>query len=277
MSYFEYKSQKKTIMKTTVLKPIFYLLSVVIAFTIHSCSENDEITRSSNQNNFNLRNEGPGPHTPVIYEGLFDIELSNGVKANLLFEFPNTVIYGNATISAMMTQTTCKTTYITNSMGFDCFTISDGITTYNFKYQFNTVTGDLENGQFGIGIGYSNGTFTATKHMPEGAGETLFKGYWKGKYGLGVALPNSDYTMALEENGKFTVAANATIFGSSPSVGTYTLSGNIFKGTYTYLYGGQYSCKGTYDPATRKINGTWGTGLSYSNGGTFYLNMQNHL
>jgi hypothetical protein len=263
-------------MKTTFLKLLFLLLTVSSAFFLNSCSEDNDSSPISEQNNLYFRNDGPGPPTPVYHEGLFDIELSNGVKANLLFEFPNTVIYGSSTITSMMAQPSCKTTY-TSSMLYEYFTINDGTTTYNFKYQFNAVTGDLENGQYGIGVGYSNGTFTGTKHMPIGAGENLFKGYWKGKYGNGLAAPTNDYTMVLEENGKFTVGANPTIYGSSPAIGTYTLSGNIFKGTYTYLSGGQYSCKGTYDPNTRRINGTWGVGLSYSNGGTFYLDMQNHL
>jgi hypothetical protein len=263
-------------MKTLFLKPILLLITVVSAFTLNSCSDSDDSSLISEQNNLNLRNDGPGPPTPVWHEGLFDIELSNGVKANLLFEFPNTVIYGSSTVTAMMAQPSCKTTY-THSMLYDYFTINDGTTTYNFKYQFNAVTGDLENGTFGIGVGYSDGTFTGTKYMPVGAGESLFKGYWIGKYGNGLAVPTNDYVMALEEIGKFTVGANPTIYGSSPAIGTYTLSGNIFKGTYTYLSGGQYSCKGTYNAITRRINGTWGVGASYTNGGTFYLDMQNHL
>jgi hypothetical protein len=259
-------------MKTTVLKSMILLMTVASAFTINSCSEsNDQALTTRNSPSF--RNDGPGPPIPVYYEGLFDIELSNGVKANLLFEYPNSVIYGSTTVTNMIAQPLCRTNY----SGYDCFTINDGVTTYNFKYQFNAVTGDLENGKFGIGVGYSDGTFTGTKHMPMGTGESLFKGYWVGKYGNGAAVPTNDYTMVLEEDGKFTVAANPTIYGGSLASGTYTLSGNIFKGTYTYLSGGQYSCKGTYDPITRKINGTWGVGLSYSNGGTFYLDMRNHL
>ena len=262
-------------MKTKNLTKIYFLM-ILISMVITSCSNSNDSLPISEQSNLNFRNDGPGPPTPVYHEGLFDIELSNGVKANLLFEFPNTVIYGSTTVTAMMTQSSCKTTR-TSSMLYEYFTIKDGTTTYNFKYQFNAVTGDLENGQYGIGVGYSSGTFTGTKYMPVGAGESLFKGYWIGKYGNGLAAPTNDYVMALEEDGIFTVGANPTIYSSSPAIGTYTLSGNIFKGTYTYLSGGQYSCKGTYDAVTRRINGTWGVGSSYTNGGTFYLEMQNQL
>jgi hypothetical protein len=264
-------------MKTTYFKPIYVLFTLFVAFALYSCSESEDQNLITEKENFYLRNDGPGPPFPVYYEGLFDIQLSNGVKANLLIENPNKVIYGNTTVTSMMSVPSCKTTLVTDVMGFDCFTINDGITTYNFRYQFNSVTGDLENCQFGIGIGYSSGTFTGTKYMPEGAGESLFKGYWIGKYGNGSAVPNNDYTMALEEDGKFTVAANSTIYNSSAATGTYTISGTIFKGKYTYFSGGQYSCKGTYDPISRRITGTWGVGTSVSNGGTFYLDMQNHL
>lgn len=257
-------------MKTIYLKGIL----VITAFCFFSCSEETPITPQDTS--VFSRNDGPGPPTPVYYEGLFDIQLSNGVKANLLFEFPNRVIYGSTTVTGMIPQPLCKTTY-TSSMLYDYFTINDGVTTYNFKCQFNAVTGDLENGQYGIGVGYSDGTFTGTKYMPVGAGESLFKGYWKGKYGTGTSLPTYDYTMVLEEDGKFTVASNSTIFGSSPATGTYTISGNIFKGTYMYLFGGQYSCKGTFNAATKRITGTWGYGTSVVNGGGFYLDMQNHL
>lgn len=276
MCYFEYKYQNKHIMKTTFLKPILLLITVISVFALNSCSENDDSSQISEQNNLNLRNDGPGPHFPVVFEGLFDIELSNGVKANLLIEFPYTVIYGSTTVTSMMTLPLCKT-IITNSMLYHFFTINDGVTTYNFKFQFNAVTGDIENGQYGIGVGYSDGTFTGTKYMPVGGGESLFKGYWRGKYGNGVAVPTNDYTMVLEEGGKLTVGANYTIYNSSAAIGTYTLSGNIFKGKYTYFSGGQYSCKGTYDPISQKITGTWGVGTSFSNGGTFYLDMQNQL
>jgi hypothetical protein len=263
-------------MKTTFFKSVYVFCTLVFAFTLQSCSQNeDEIIATKKENSF-LRNEGNVPPTPVAFEGLFDIQLSNGVKANLLFEFPNKVIYGSPTVTNMMTQPLCKTTY-TSSLLYNFFTINDGFTTYNFKCQFNAVTGDLENGQYGIGVGYSDGTFTGTKYMPVGVGENLFKGYWKGKYGNGLAVPTNDYTMALEEDGKFTVAANPTIYNSSAAVGNYTLSGNIFKGTYTYFSGGQYSCKGTYNAATKQITGTWGVGSSYTNGGTFYLDMQNQM
>jgi hypothetical protein len=263
-------------MKTTLFKSTYKVIALVLVCILQSCSENEEVIGTNQNKAPQLRNDGPGPPTPVYHEGLFDIQLSNGVKANLLFEFPNSVIYGSTTVTSMMAQPLCKTTY-TSSMLFDYFTINDGVTTYNFKCQFNAVTGDLENGQFGIGIGYSDGTFTGTKYMPVGSGENLFKGYWKGKYGSGTSLPALDYTMALEEDGKFTVSAHPTFFGSAPAIGTYTINGSIFKGTYTYLSGGQYSCKGTYNSLTKRISGTWGYGTSVINGGNFYLDMQNHL
>ena len=265
-------------MKTISTKSALVFLTLITSMLFFSCSESEDSTLINQSENLHLRNEGNVPPTPVIFEGLFDIQLSNGVNANLLFEYPNKVIYGNAIVTSMMAQPLCKTTH-THSMLYNYFTINDGNTTYNFKFQFNAVTGDLENGQYGINVGYNDGTFTGTKYMPVGSGESLFKGYWMGKYGVGAAVPNLDYTMALEENGKFTVASNnATINGSSPAIGTYTINGTIFRGTYTYLSdGGQYSCKGTYNANTNRITGTWGYGTSVVNGGNFYLDMQNQM
>ena len=264
-------------MKTFFTKSVLVFFTIFTSLLFLSCSENEETILIPQNNSIVQRNDGNVPPTPVIFEGLFDIQLSNGVNANLLFEFQNTVIYGSTTVTSMMAQPLCKTTY-TSSMLYNYFTINDGVTTYNFKFQFNAVTGDLENGQYGINVGYNEGTFTVTKYIPVGSGESLFKGYWKGKYGSGNAVPTLDYTMALEENGKFTVAAFATIYGSSPAIGTYTLNGTIFRGTYTYLSGGQqYSCKGTYNATTKRITGTWGYGISVINGGNFYLDMQNQM
>ena len=257
-------------MKTSLLKSFIFLVTVVSAFTLNSCSE--EVNPNVEKKQLRI---GPPP-TPRSLEGLFDIQLSNGVMANLLFEFPNTVIYGSPTVTDMIAQTGRRTTY-SSVGGFYVFTIIEGTTTMNFKFTYDATTAELLNGQYGMGLSYTDGTFYGLKHTPSGTGETLFKGYWVGKYGNGAAVPTNDYTMALEEVGKFTVAANPTIYGGSIASGLYSLSGNIFKGTYTYLSGGQYSCKGTYDPNTRRISGTWGVGLSYTNGGTFYLDMRNHL
>lgn len=264
-------------MKTIFFKSIFLLLTISSVFTLYSCSENEESSLQLEQDNLYLRNDGPGPPTPVAIEGLYDIRLDNGISGALLFEFPNTVIFGNSAITTMISLSSCKTTYV-SSFSDTYFTIYDGFTTYNFKCQFNPITGDLA-GQYGMGIGggYSDGIVTGTKYMPFGVGESLFKGYWIGKYGNGLDVPTNDYTMVLEEFGRFTVAAYPTIYGSSPAVGIYTIAENKFKGTYTYLSGGQFRCKGILDPSTKRITGTWGVGSSYTNGGTFYLDMQNHM
>jgi hypothetical protein len=264
-------------MKTTFFKSIILLLTVSNLFTLNSCSESEDTSLLTQKETLYHRNDGPGPPTPVVFEGLFDIQLDNGISGKLLFEFPNTVIFGNPTITSLVSLSSCKTTYV-NSLSNIYFTINDGFTTYNIKCQFNTVSGDLV-GQYGMGIGggYSDGALTGTKYMPFGVGESLFKGYWIGRYGNGLDVPTNDYTMVLEEFGKFTVAAYPTIYGSSPAVGNYSIIGNNFKGTYTYLFGGQFRCKGVLDATTKRITGTWGFNSSYTNGGTFYLDMQNHL
>jgi hypothetical protein len=102
------------------------------------------------------------------------------------------------------------------------------------------------------------------------------EGSWVGKYGNGAVSPNRDYSMVVEAGGKIVVANGATLNGSPIGNGTYTMTGNVFKGTYTYITGGDtYTLQGTFNNAGKLESGTWGSGASPTGGGTWFMDRKN--
>lgn len=82
--------------------------------------------------------------------------------------------------------------------------------------------------------------------------------------------------MVVESGGKITVGNSETINSSSIAKGTYTLTGNVFKGTYTYLVGGDtYSFQANWSNDGKMTGGTWGSGSSVTNGGTWLMDRKN--
>ncbi len=102
------------------------------------------------------------------------------------------------------------------------------------------------------------------------------EGYWTGLYGTGANAPSIGYSMVVEAAGKMVVSNAATINGGANAVGTYTIVGNVFKGTYTYSGGnGTYSLQGTFNNAGKLENGTWGSGASVTGGGLWFMDRKN--
>ena len=102
------------------------------------------------------------------------------------------------------------------------------------------------------------------------------EGSWVGKYGNGTGAPTSGYSMLVEAGGKIVVADGATLNGSLIANGTYTLTGNVFKGTYTYSGGGgTFTLQGTFNNAGKLESGTWGSGSSPTGGGTWFMDRKN--
>ena len=101
------------------------------------------------------------------------------------------------------------------------------------------------------------------------------EGAWSGKYGNGTGAPASGYSMVVEPGGKIVVADGATLNGSSVANGTYTLTGNVFKGTYTYTSGSTFSLQGTFSNTGKLEAGTWGSGASVTGGGTWFMDRKN--
>jgi hypothetical protein len=103
------------------------------------------------------------------------------------------------------------------------------------------------------------------------------EGYWVGKYGSGTATPTSGYSMVVEPGGVLTVADGSTITSSSKASGTWTLTGNTFKATYTYSTpgGSTFSIQATWSNDGKLTNGTWGSGTNASGLGTWYMDRKN--
>lgn len=102
------------------------------------------------------------------------------------------------------------------------------------------------------------------------------EGYWVGKYGSGTAAPTSGYSMVVEPGGKITVADGDNITSSSKAAGTWTLTGNVFKATYTYASGGStFSIQANWSNDGKMSSGTWGPGTSATGSGTWYMDRKN--
>ena len=103
------------------------------------------------------------------------------------------------------------------------------------------------------------------------------EGLWVGKYGSGTAVPGSGYSMVVEANGKVTVADGDNITTSSKAAGTWTLTGNVFKATYTYSSpgGSTFSIQANWSSDGKMTGGTYGSGASATGGGTWYMDRKN--
>jgi hypothetical protein len=96
-------------------------------------------------------------------------------------------------------------------------------------------------------------------------------GIWEGKFGYDTTAPAVFYGFNIKpENMLERKDSTGTITG----VGTWTLSGNVFTGTYT-KENTFFSLAGNVDLAIGKIAGHWGFGYNTGDGGTFYLDKKN--
>lgn len=250
-------------MKTKILKKIALFFTLIV---LASCSKDDDPMPIST----------PTPTNKALL-GLFDITINGSIQANLLFESGNIVNYGFATINDMRNDLGRRTTYtlVDNQVSFS---MNDGVQTYNLKCTYEPATGKLLNGTYGTGTSFTNaGVFNGQKYAPASSGADLLKGYWVGKFGAGTATPNQNYYAVFEEGNKITTGdTGASLFASSYSSGTFSVSGNTVTATYTFEGGGQtISITGTYDSSTKKITGTYGSGVNTSGLGTFYLEAKN--
>jgi len=120
-------------------------------------------------------------------------------------------------------------------------------------------------GTWGSGTNTVNGgTYALTKE--EGA----VVGIWTGKYGSGTATPTANYRFILFAGGACQVDIDGTSAWSSNAKGTWTQSGAVVTGTYTYYFGGStFSFSGTVSGSA--MTGTWGSGAATTGGGTFTM------
>jgi hypothetical protein len=102
------------------------------------------------------------------------------------------------------------------------------------------------------------------------------EGLWAGKYGNGTATPTSGYSMVVEAGGKVTVADGDNITSSTKASGTWTLTGNVFKATYTYSGGGStFSIQANWSNDGKMTSGTWGPGATPTGSGTWFMDRKN--
>jgi hypothetical protein len=104
------------------------------------------------------------------------------------------------------------------------------------------------------------------------------EGSWNGKYGNGTATPSSGYAMVIDAGGTLTVANAATISGATASniaTGTWTLTGNVFKATYTYPGGSPLAIQANFTNSGKLESGTWGSAPAGTNGGTWFMDRRN--
>ncbi len=102
------------------------------------------------------------------------------------------------------------------------------------------------------------------------------EGLWVGKYGNGTAAPSSGYSMVVEPGGTLTVADGASITASTKASGTWTITGNIFKATYTYSGGSTtYSIQSNWTNDGKMATGTWGPGSTPTGNGTWFMDRKN--
>lgn len=103
------------------------------------------------------------------------------------------------------------------------------------------------------------------------------EGLWVGKYGSGATTPTSGFSMVVESGGKITVADGDNITTSSKAAGTWTLTGNVFKATYTYSTpgGSTFTIQANWSSDGKMTTGTYGSGSSPTGGGTWYMDRKN--
>ncbi len=99
---------------------------------------------------------------------------------------------------------------------------------------------------------------------------TPAEGNWVGKYGSGGGPETFYYAFQFNAGGTMVVKSNDAVL---PDIGngTWTISADSIRSTYTYTAGGTFSMIGKYDGHANTIAGTWGSGSNNKGGGTFTI------
>jgi hypothetical protein len=108
----------------------------------------------------------------------------------------------------------------------------------------------------------SSGTMTPVKNS---SSTTSIAGNWSGTQTSSDGLYPQAISFQLTNNGEFIIAGQTGVVASR---GNYTTSNNIITGSYRQLSSGEtYSFSCTFDPATKQLKGTLGSGGSVSGQG----------
>ncbi len=245
---------------------------LILSIVLFSCSKDDEPTPT------------PIVQKTYVLKGLFKVSISNvSAPENFLFE-EGRVFWGNeggnihTTIETGSNLYNNSAPYIfnasTNTIKFDYF----GDT---WEATYEPTTGKIVNGVVKTQLGQTVKSFSGIKYIPGASGNDLFVGHWKGFYGSGTNTPSSPFSFIIE-NGTLTVVKtysntltcqnqiNTGLSLNAPLINDKTISS-----IYQYIGSNTFSIQATYNPTTKKLEGTYGSGIAVSGGGTFVMESKN--
>jgi hypothetical protein len=104
------------------------------------------------------------------------------------------------------------------------------------------------------------------------------EGAWYGKYGGTSGTLNSGFSMVVEVGGTVLVVNGASVSAAPPSsraTGTWTLTGNVFKVTYTYPGGAPLYLIANFSNVGKLESGTWGSLPTATDGGLWFMDRKN--
>lgn len=92
------------------------------------------------------------------------------------------------------------------------------------------------------------------------------EGNWNGSYGFGIDPPAISYKLNIKHGG---VIEELNISGQVKGSGSWSFNGNTLTAHYQWKapLNTVYSITANYDPATKKLVGTWGYDNSSTDGG----------
>ena len=116
--------------------------------------------------------------------------------------------------------------------------------------------------------------FVACNKDSEDAVPSPIEGTYVGKYGYDNDTPDINFKFVVAPGGIFQEIGHLS--GNINGQGTWSVNGNTLTATYTMLFSpfNKYSVTGTYDPATKKMNGTWGYDNNTTDGGKMEMTKQ---
>lgn len=244
------------------------ILIVLLGFVFFSCSKEDD----NKEINYSLK-------------GTFVVETSMSNDPSVLLFENNRVFFAYEANS--IHETLASGGNLKNESG--TFTLNE--TTNEIKFilfdkewsgVYDSETGEILNGSIKYAQSQASyGYFAAKKQFQKNFGSELLKGHWKGFYGFENETPNYNYDFIIENGFVTVVALNSSILNADInssyglSISEPTIHNNTITFTYTYINGGTFSVQATYNDSTKKLEGTWGDGTNFSNGGKIILESQN--
>lgn len=92
------------------------------------------------------------------------------------------------------------------------------------------------------------------------------EGSWNGSYGFGIDPPSISYKLNIKHGG---VIEELNSSGQVKGSGSWNLNGNTLSGHYQWKapMNTVFTITAVYDPATKKLTGTWGYDNSANDGG----------